>query len=299
MKYTSENMNYIFNVSYFDDMDWSAFENGGRENHTNTGNTDRLKPYNDAIRDFSFKIPSPVQKWQSLQMKGYKDFQLYTKYPGLMIGTGNEHSLKMDGAIKCGFSFDYVTGLPYIPGSSLKGALRACFPGDGKKSEISLEYEEYIRTLLGKDDVDIDKLKENIFDNNDVFLGAFPDIGFAGKRLLDMEFITPHTAGKFKNPNPISQIKVRPDVKFDFCFILSDYCSEDGTIIVSAEEKKSLFEALILDMGMGAKTHVGFGLFSGKRPKQSQNIDIRQQNQTNNRYGQQRRGQNQYNRGRR
>ena len=25
MKYTSENMNYIFNVSYFDDIDWAAF----------------------------------------------------------------------------------------------------------------------------------------------------------------------------------------------------------------------------------------------------------------------------------
>ena len=62
--------------------------------------------------------------------------------------------------------------------------------------------------------------------------------------MLEMEFITPHTSGRFKNPNPISQIKVRPDVKFDFCFILSDDCSEDGTVIVSAEEKKKLQELM-------------------------------------------------------
>ena len=144
MKYTSENMNYIFNVSYFDDIDWAAFGSSKEENDS------ILKQHNDAIRDFSFKIASPVEKWRTLQMKGYTDFQLCTQYPGLMIGTGNEHSLKMDGAIKCGFSFDYTTGLPYIPGSSLKGALKACFPGDGKKEEISQEYAAYIRAQIGR-----------------------------------------------------------------------------------------------------------------------------------------------------
>mgnify|MGYP002544629142 CR=1 FL=1 len=168
MKYTSENMNYIFNVSYFDDIDWAAFGSSKEENDS------ILKQHNDAIRDFSFKIASPVEKWRTLQMKGYTDFQLCTQYPGLMIGTGNEHSLKMDGAIKCGFSFDYTTGLPYIPGSSLKGALRACFPGDGKKEEISQEYAAYIRALLDKEDVDIEQLKENIFENQDIFEKHFP-----------------------------------------------------------------------------------------------------------------------------
>lgn len=32
MKYTSENMNYIFNVSYFDDIDWAAFGSSKEEN---------------------------------------------------------------------------------------------------------------------------------------------------------------------------------------------------------------------------------------------------------------------------
>lgn len=292
MKYTSENMNYIFNVSYFDKIDWSVFGNskGSKEN------AEVLKQHNDAIREFSFKTVSPVENWRSVQMKGYTDFQLYTDYPGLMIGIGNEHSLKMDGAIKCGFSFDYTTGLPYIPGASLKGALRACFPGDGKKEEASIEYALYIRALLNKDNVDTDQLKKNIFENNDIFLGAFPVIGVAGKKLLEMEFITPHTSGKFKNPNPISLVKVKPDVKFDFCFILSDYCLEDGSIIVSAEEKKRLFKKLILDMGIGAKTHVGFGRFSEKRPIQLQEIVVKQQNHMNNRYNQMNRSQNQYNR---
>lgn len=52
MKYTSENMNYIFNVSYFDDLDWAAFGSSKEENDS------ILKQHNDAIRDFSFKIAS-------------------------------------------------------------------------------------------------------------------------------------------------------------------------------------------------------------------------------------------------
>ena len=91
--------------------------------------------------------------------------------------------------------------------------------------------------LLDKEDVDIEQLKENIFENQDIFLGAFPVIGFTGKKLLEMEFITPHTSGRFKNPNPISQIKVRPDVKFDFCFILSVDFSDEVSVIVSAYDK--------------------------------------------------------------
>ena len=31
MKYTSENMNYIFNVSYFDDIDWAAWQQQRRK----------------------------------------------------------------------------------------------------------------------------------------------------------------------------------------------------------------------------------------------------------------------------
>ena len=84
---------------------------------------------------------------------------------------------------------------------------------------------------------------------------------------MQMEFITPHTAGKFKNPNPISQIKVRPNVKFEFCFVLTDYVPEDGSRPVTAKDKLALFKTLILDMGIGAKTHVGFGRFSeGETP---------------------------------
>ena len=40
---------------------------------------------------------------------------------------GYEHELKIDKELKLGLSFDFTTGQPYIPGSSIKGVLRQAF----------------------------------------------------------------------------------------------------------------------------------------------------------------------------
>lgn len=240
--YHSKNMSYVFYTEYFENLDLNKKDNP------------LIKEKNKGIKEFQFTAESPAASWSELE--GYKKIVLYTAYPGLLIGTGNEHSLAVNDALKCGFSFDYVTGLPYVPGSSVKGMLRAFFPGDGKTKEESAEYEEYIRGILDKPQLDVNLLKNDIFEGKDIFLGAFPVVE-NDEKLLDMEYITPHKM--FKNPNPISMIKVKPNVKFEFGFVLSDFENQ-----VTAEEKKKLFETIILDMGIGAKTNVGFGRFLKK-----------------------------------
>lgn len=250
MAYESKNMNYIFNVEYFKDI----FTKGSEKE-------DEIKRRNDDICNFAFtEADQPFTKCKEMEV--YKNFSLYTLYPGLLFGIGNPHSLKEEGAIKLGFTFDYVTGLPYITGSTLKGMIRSCFPGDGKDKE-DREYSSLIRGILEKDELDVQALKENMFENNDIFLGAYPVIQ-EKNTLMEMEYITSHTE-KFKNPNPVSLIKVKPSVEFCFSFLFTDYM-ENGTIIVSAEEKRNLCKELILLMGIGAKTNVGFGRFSEERP---------------------------------
>lgn len=58
----------------------------------------------------------------------YKTKVLKTAYLGLMTGTGIAHETGLVGEFKNGFMFDYTTGMPYLPGSSVKGALRSAFP---------------------------------------------------------------------------------------------------------------------------------------------------------------------------
>lgn len=239
-------MNYFFYVEYFQKPD----------GHIKDLNENDFQTRNREISNFRFKEPSPLNKLADA--KGYSSFDLYTTYPGLLIGMGNMHDYSAEGAIKCGFSFDFVTGMPYIPGSSLKGMLRSYFPGSVGDCEKKQELTEYIQQMLPGKDIGI--LESKIFNNGDIFLGAYP-IQSSGS-MLEMEFITPHKS-KFKNPIPINILKVKPNVGFRFSFILR----ESGG--ANSEEKTEIFKKILLDMGIGAKTNVGFGMLTEKREEEA------------------------------
>lgn len=246
VKFKSANMNYIFNVEYFD--------------YTTEKQVEKA---NAQIREYEYP---PVKMFEELQNeKGYESFVLYTTYPGLLMGIGNLHDISCKGAYKLGFSFDYVNGLPYLPGSSLKGILRSVFPGQHREDKE--EYRSYLIGLMEELGIkhvqqgELEALEEEIFDFQDVFFGAYPDLEQRGHRkYLDSEYITPHKP--LKNPNPISFLKVKAGVGMRFHFLL-----RDGKIL-SAEEKVRLFKKLILEFGVGAKTNIGFGKFTESRSKE-------------------------------
>lgn len=176
----------------------------------------------------------------------------------------------MENAIKCGFSFDYVTGLPYIPGSSIKGMLRSYFPKEGSADEQ--EKQAYITEVLKNTGVTFEtesdekvktviaNLKKNLFEGRDVFFDAFPVVGInQRKKLLAKEYITPHKE-KFKNPKPINLIKIKPGIKICFMFSLNDF--DFDMYHITADQKEYVLKQIILDMGVGAKTNVGFGIMT-------------------------------------
>ena len=95
----------------------------------------------------------------------------------------------------------------------------------------------------------------------DVFLDAFL-VKSANKhgKFLANDYITPHLNKKneelspFTNPNPIQFLKVLPKVTFRFEFILTN----EG---LPVNIKLELFKQILLDLGIGAKTNVGYGQF--------------------------------------
>lgn len=253
-----KNMNYYFNKQYFRNLR-VEIQNSGADKKLliSLPKEESFVDRNKKLISFSFQYgDGSFRPWD---IEGVKSFQLTTIYPGLLMGTGYTHELKHDDAIKCGFSFDYVSGLPYIQGSSLKGMLRDFFPeGDSEKEKNKAVY---IKERLGKREaVDIEALKKNIFEDGDTFLDVFP-VPENKTEILSPEYITPHNKGKFASPIPINLIKVKPNITFRFCFLLTDFINEIGEILVSREEKLALFQQLILDGGIGAKTNVGFGKF--------------------------------------
>ncbi|GAA6369498.1 type III-B CRISPR module RAMP protein Cmr6 [Odoribacter splanchnicus] len=226
-------------------------------------------------------------------------FELFTIYPGLLIGSGGSHETGLIGEIKLGFQFDYTTGLPYIPASSVKGMLRSMFPyslrvkkkADELKKEIIFyrkKRSEYISTIckelkddtgrlftfddgceLNLSDEEVKKLELSIFEgvdgedkalairDRDLFFDALV-VETKGK-LLGLDFITPHK-DSIKSPNPIQFLKVLPEVKFRFSFRLRN--TELGKNRCFTEKmKKMLFKRILEDIGLGAKTNVGYGQF--------------------------------------
>lgn len=199
--------------------------------------------------------------------------------PGLLIGSGLAHGLPgSEEDVKTGLQFDYTSGLPVIPGSSVKGVIRSAFPTIKEDKEQSYEADaeklNYIKSLIADipefsslvlEDNDILELGNQMFNHGDIFADALL-VGYGTrmkqhgpvKQVLTEDYITPHTGGPLAQPIPIKIVKVAPGVTFAFCFKFNE--TKIGAKVVSASMKKALCAAILQDLGVGAKTNVGYGV---------------------------------------
>lgn len=191
--------------------------------------------------------------------------------PGLLIGSGLAHGLPgSEEDVKTGLQFDYTSGLPVIPGSSVKGAIRSAFPtivADAEKlnyiKSLIADIPEFSSLVL--EDNDILELGNQMFNHGDIFADALL-VGYGTRtkqqvpvnQILAEDYITPHTGGPLAQPIPIKIVKVAPGVTFAFCFKFNE--TKIGAKVVSASMKKALCAAILQDLGVGAKTNVGYGV---------------------------------------
>ena len=259
-EFLSRNMHYIYNKEYFDKIiecnEASLKSELGIINYT----------FPDSI----------MEAFDGMKKIAGEHFELTTVYPGLMIGLGYPHSSGVKESFVGGFYFDEITGVPVIPGSTIKGMLRYYFKyNDIKNNDDITPYVELIVDLVGDILIDLEKNEKEKFiksfinnsfeseESEDVFLGAIPQIN-PKERVFMSEYITPHNSPT-EAPVPLKMLKVRPGIKYDFLFILSDFTYRTGDgkeIVLSKEKKLEIFKKLILRGGVGAKTNVGFGQFT-------------------------------------
>ncbi len=278
-----------FYKSYYKDVNWSA-------NNKDSANKTHFESQNKRITqgqllDSNGRLPLPNYNCQEEDA-----IELVTMYPGLLIGSGITHGSGREGEIKIGFYFDHTTGLPVIPGSSVKGTLRSVFPLDYLKNAKKAEKEE--KTLLKEkseavteylidelkgivegsewDKNDIHQLERWLFGDNEagtdnqfsiservIFYDALPvrmlkaDLK-ANLPFLGMDYITPHS-DPLKDPVPIQFLKVMPGLVYRFQFRWATYKSPDRDLHLEPEHLKALFTTILEDIGIGAKTNVGYG----------------------------------------
>lgn len=214
-----------------------------------------------------------------LRSANYSVVNMRVQAPGLLLGSGLAHGLPgSEEDVKTGLQFDYTSGLPVIPGSSVKGVIRSAFPTIKEDKEQSNEADaeklNYIRSLiadipkfsaLGLEDKDILELGNQMFNHGDIFADALL-VGYGTRmkqhgpvrQVLAEDYITPHTGGPLAQPIPIKIVKVAPGVTFAFCFKFNE--TKIGAKVVSASMKKALCAAILQDLGVGAKTNVGYGV---------------------------------------
>lgn len=215
-----------------------------------------------------------------------ESFLMKTRYPGAVIGLGADHdaggSSEVDiknkkEAVKGGITLDYVTGLPYWPGSSVKGTIRSAFETKVKGSYL---VKEMLEGHFGEKISDelYNSLVEEIFGSG---LGAKKRHGNVGAKqrgediFLDAVVVNPDSQGKvlgFDNvtshkltkkdkigmdePNPVQLFKILPGVTFLFRFDLKD---SEVYKKLTQEVKLELYQAILETTGMGAKTNTGYG----------------------------------------
>jgi CRISPR-associated protein Cmr6 len=240
--------------------------------------------YNKPIKEY--KIRSNIPEANS--------FTLYTTYPGLLIGSGYTHNTNTTGDATIGFYFDHTTGLPTIPGSSVKGILRSLFEIDiiedrkGNKKEVTGEKSVKAITFILKEvaantkedkikteidiiiksltDENLEKFKIELFGNNDetgadVFYDAAINIEKTTKtKFIGNDSITPHGDNPLKNPTPLQFLKVLPNIGFLFNLKIK----ESIVFNLSVCAKLEFYKTILLTIGAGAKTNVGYGQLSNE-----------------------------------
>lgn len=260
------NVGYLFYKHYykeFQEKDWKQIANAKKSGDIKLQpeTIESISKINKTIQNHSFITgPEPANL-------GNTFFYLKTCNPGLLIGSGYCHETGVENEYKIGFFFDHTTGLPVVPGSSIKGVLRSVFPKPYDSPERKEQKKTYLLDALGGKTVDLTLLEKEIFQGIDGKGNRLPlakrDIFFdacivASKnkdnRIFDQDFITPHK-DPLKNPIPIKFLKIMPNVVFKFCFDLKE------NSFVSKDQKKKLFKTVLTDIGAGAKTSVGYGQF--------------------------------------
>ncbi len=251
MSLSSPNLHYLFHREYFEGLDLIIeARKGETEEHLRDRKKEteeRLRERTEELLSVPIRLSSPFPELDD-RMGEVKRISLFSAYPGLAMGLGYPHDAKIVGAVKLGFSFDYVSGVPYLPGSSLKGILRSCF-----------RHQEMVSLFLPAGKFSLYELEKDLFCGEDVFLGAYP-VAAEGP-LLGLDFITPHPS-RFEEPNPLPFLVIRPNTKLEFCFILRDS-------LLSASEKEALYKALLMETGVGAKTNVGYGKLTDEKTKEN------------------------------
>lgn len=227
-------------------------------------------------------------------------FNLLVQNPGLIIGSGIPHGAGFKGEIKMGFHFDFTTGLPVLPGSSVKGALRSLWPlglehagsnEDDAERKAALREKsgwavEFLQQELKELESGADWTEEEVKALEKWLFGSYdPDdkpgpmsgrIHFHDAMPVNAVRVVNQDTGKYTDQylgldfitpheDPLKDPNplqiLKVLPKVEYRFQFKLQEYKFKNHTLNASQIKDLFERLIQLVGVGAKTNVGYGHF--------------------------------------
>jgi CRISPR-associated protein Cmr6 len=166
----------------------------------------------------------------------------------LVFGMGYEHPTEI------GFMFDWTSGLPIIPGSSLKGAARHA---------AETEKHDCINEIFGveKGDAQAGEI---------VFFPAYPCLIDNNKPFLELDVMTPHYSAYYsvpaKNPpadwySPVPHHFLTVPSGVKYCFRLAHRKNLRDKESPLLKKSENILKYALSEFGVGAKTSVFYGYF--------------------------------------
>lgn len=193
----------------------------------------------------ALKIDSHLNRMQMLA----DETVCYQTTEPMIIGMGLNHP------VENGMLFHHTLGIPYLPGSSVKGLIRAW-----AEQWVDNKDENIFKRIFGSENKKISNTQAGSI----LFFDALP----VSKINLKTDIMTPHYPKYYSDkgktapadnqtPNPIPFLAIAEGVTFKFAFKARKSANENDMEVV----KNWLKEALE-NLGAGAKTAVGYGLMS-------------------------------------
>lgn len=147
--------------------------------------------------------------------------------------------LGMNHVLENGFVWDHNLGVPYLPGSSIKGLIRA-WAKDWEPGGL----EQY-GALFG----DTENLGVGQVIVHDAFPSNIPE--------LELDVMNVHGMGGYENPTVITFLTIPASTEFRFGLSPKPGVSPEPDLVAAEELLRSALKTL----GIGSKTAVGYGRF--------------------------------------
>ncbi len=166
----------------------------------------------------------------------------------MVVGLGGETVLETD------LTLHHLYGIPYIPGSALKGLTRSYVTGEVFPSKDIDHDNEIVKRIFGSQE----------HAGTVIFFDAMPVNGTSAFVLDIMNSHYPNYYGEKKaptndqNPNPVMFLTV---TNTTFMFALAPRNPQDQQHLKDVEQAKTWLKVALEKYGIGGKTSAGYGYF--------------------------------------